>query len=53
VNIATESGLAESYGIEGTPTLVIFFEGNEVDRVAGPPPVFADILAFITEPLQA
>jgi thioredoxin 1 len=53
VNIAVEPGLAESYDIHGTPTLVLFRDGSETGRIEGPPPVLADILAYVTQPLQA
>jgi len=36
VNIAVEPELASSYQIQGTPTLVMFLNRNEVGRVEGP-----------------
>jgi len=38
VNIAVEEDLAGSYGINGTPTLIMFLNGKEVGRVDGPRP---------------
>src|ERR1035438_2123598 len=35
VNIAVEQGLAESYQIQGTPTLIMFLNGREVGRNEG------------------
>jgi thioredoxin 1 len=53
VNIGIEHGLAEQYEISGTPTLVMFLDGNEVGRVEGPPPVAASLLADITAPFES
>lgn len=39
VNIAVEQELAGSYQIQGTPTLVMFLNQNEVGRVEGPSPM--------------
>jgi thiol-disulfide isomerase/thioredoxin len=53
VNIAVEPELAETYEIQGTPTLVMFLDGSETARVEGPPPVLAQVLAYVSQPLQA
>ena len=53
VNIAVEEGLAESYGINGTPTLVMFLNGQEVGRVDGPRPTVESVLAAVTQPFQS
>jgi thioredoxin 1 len=50
VNVAVEQGLASSYEIQGTPTLVMFLDGREVDRVEGPPPDVSTVLAAVTGP---
>jgi thioredoxin-like negative regulator of GroEL len=38
VNVASEPALAARYGVHGTPTLVMFQNGEEVGRLEGPPP---------------
>jgi thioredoxin 1 len=53
VNIAVEEGLAERYGINGTPTLIMFQNGREVGRVAGPHPTVESVLAAVTQPFQS
>ena len=53
VNIAVEQGLAEQYGIRGTPTLLMFLDGREVGRVEGPSPTAADLLRAVTAPFEA
>jgi len=45
VNIAVEQELAGSYQIQGTPTLVMFLNQNEVGRVEGPSPTAQHIIA--------
>ncbi len=35
VNIEEEQGLAEEYGVRSIPCLVIFKDGNEVERIVG------------------
>ena len=50
VNVALETGLAATYGIEGTPTLVMFSDGREVGRSEGPDPDAATVLAALTAP---
>ena len=52
VNIALERELAESYEIEGTPTLLMFLEGKEVGRAERPRPTTAELLTTITEPFR-
>ena len=53
VNIAVEEDLAGSYGINGTPTLIMFLNGKEVGRVDGPRPTVEGVLAAVTEPFQS
>ena len=53
VNVAVEEGLAESYGINGTPTLIMFLNGREVRRVDGPHPDFESLLTAVTQPFQS
>lgn len=50
VNTAVEPELAESYEIEGTPTLVMFWNGQEVGRAEGPSPTFASLQTVVTQP---
>jgi thioredoxin 1 len=53
VNVAVEPDLAETYGIQGTPTIVLFLDGAEVERIQGPPPSGAPLLNAITAPFQS
>lgn len=53
VNIAVEESLAESYGINGTPTLIMFLNGREIRRVDGPHPDFGSVLAAVTQPFES
>jgi thioredoxin 1 len=50
VNIAVEQELADSYQIQGTPTLIMFLDGNEVGRVEGPSPTVSSVLTAVTQP---
>jgi len=43
VNIAIEQELADSYEIQGTPTLIMFLHGREVGRVEGPHPTVSSV----------
>ena len=52
VVVAQEADLAMRYGIEGTPTLVMFLHGAEVGRVEGPPPDAAGLLRAVTQPYE-
>ena len=49
VNVAVERGLAESYEIHSTPTLVMFLNGREVGRVEGPDPTVSSVLTVMTQ----
>jgi len=53
VNIAVEHELAEAYAIGGTPTLVMFLDGDEVARVEGPRPNDASVLEIVTRPFES
>jgi thioredoxin-like negative regulator of GroEL len=53
VNIALEQQLAESYQIEGTPTLLMFLNGSEVGRVEGPQPTVSSVTAAVTQPFKS
>jgi thioredoxin-like negative regulator of GroEL len=50
VNVALESELAGTYRIAGTPTIVLFLEGREVQRIEGPLPSVPELLAAVTLP---
>jgi thioredoxin 1 len=53
VNIAIEQDLSGSYQIQGTPTLVMFLNHNEVGRVEGPSPTVSSVLAAVTQPFES
>jgi thioredoxin-like negative regulator of GroEL len=53
INIGNDEDLAESFGITGTPTIVLFQNGSEVGRVDGPEPDLNAILAELTQPFAA
>jgi thioredoxin 1 len=53
VNIAVEQELAESYEIQGTPTLIMFLNGREVGRVEGPSPTVSSVLKVVTQPFES
>ncbi len=53
VNIGLDRGLAERYEIVGTPTLIMFLDGNVVGRIEGPRPVVSSVLAEITQPYKS
>jgi thioredoxin 1 len=52
VNVVTEEELAGSYGIQGTPTFVMFLNGREIGRAEGPHPTLKNVLATITQPFS-
>jgi thioredoxin 1 len=52
INIAVEQDLAISYGVQGTPTLIMFLDGREVARVEGPRPNVSAVLAAVTQPFE-
>jgi thioredoxin 1 len=53
VNIAVEQELADSYRIQGTPTLVMFLNQSEVGRVEGPSPTVSSLLTAVTQPFES
>ena len=53
VNIAVEQELADSYQIQGTPTLIMFLNQNEVGRVEGPSPTVSSVLTAVTQPFKS
>ena len=50
VNVVVELELANSYQIEGTPTFVMFLDGQEVGRSEGPDPDEATVMEAVTAP---
>lgn len=50
VNVAVDQDLAQRYEIVGTPTVVMFLDGEEVARLEGPSPSEEGFLAAITQP---
>ena len=52
VNIAVAEDLAASYGIEGTPTFLMFLNGREVGRAEGPRPTESNVLTVVTQPFE-
>jgi len=52
VNVAVEQGLAETFEIQGTPTLVMFLNGQEAGRVEGVLPNASSVLTAITQPFE-
>ncbi len=53
VNVAVEVDLASAYEIEGTPTLVMFSDGQEVGRSEGLDPEAATVLEAVTAPFRS
>jgi thioredoxin 1 len=50
VNIAVDQELADHYEIHGTPTMILFLNGQEVGRVEGAQP--EDLLRALTAPFD-
>ena len=50
VNIATAPDLASDYAIGGTPTFVMFLNGQEVGRAEGPDPSLSGVTDAVTGP---
>jgi thioredoxin 1 len=53
VNVAVEPELAERYDIQGTPTLMMFLDGNGVGRIEGPSPQVSSVLADVSQPYES
>ena len=53
VNVAVEQELADSYEIQGTPTLIMFMNGSQVGRVEGPSPTVSSVQAVVAQPFEA
>jgi thioredoxin 1 len=52
VNAPVERGLAASYHVRATPTLVMFLGGREMGRVVAPEPTMSTVLAAVTRPFE-
>jgi thioredoxin-like negative regulator of GroEL len=50
VNVTAEPDLASQYGIGGTPTFIMFLNGEELGRAEGPSPDLASVLDAVTGP---
>ena len=50
VDITADPQLASTYDIGGTPTFIMFENGEELARVEGPDPDLASVLAAVTGP---
>jgi thioredoxin 1 len=52
VNVAQDPELAAQYSVQGTPTLVMFSDGEVVARVEGPPPDVQSLLQAVAQAFQ-
>jgi thioredoxin 1 len=52
VNIAIELDLAARYQVEGTPTFIMFLDGQEIGRSEGPRPTMSSVMAAVTQPFE-
>ncbi len=52
VNIAIDQELAARYEIRGTPTLIMFLNGQELGRSEGPRPTVGGVFATVTQPFE-
>jgi thioredoxin-related protein len=50
VNITADPDLANQYEVGGTPTFVMFLNGEELGRAEGPNPDFASVRDAVTGP---
>ena len=50
VNITADPDLASQYKIGGTPTFIMFLNGQELGRSEGPSPAFASVRDAVTGP---
>lgn len=53
VNVTADPELAGTYGISGTPTFVMFLNGQEVGRAEGPDPDLPSVTRAVTGPFLA
>lgn len=52
VNTETERDLALEYGVQATPTLIMFQNGRKVGEVDGPSPNVASVLTAVSHPFR-
>jgi len=52
VNIAVDAELAERYAIQGTPTFIMFLDGQAIGMVEGVEPDLSSVLAALTQPYK-
>lgn len=52
VNTALDQNLSTTYRIEGTPTLIMFLNGQEVGRIDGPSPKVSSLLTAMAQPFR-
>jgi thioredoxin-like negative regulator of GroEL len=50
VNVATDPDIAQRFGIQGTPTFVMFLDGSEAGRAEGPLPNLSSVVIALTQP---
>jgi thioredoxin 1 len=53
VNTATDQALSETYQIHGTPTFILFLNGQEVGRVEGPKPNVQCVTTALLSPFES
>ena len=53
VNIALDTELSEKYGIDGTPTLLMFMDGKQVGLSEGPSPTVEGIVTTLDAAFEA
>ena len=53
VNVVRDRELAGRFAIAGTPTLIMFLDGEIVGRVEGPEPSLAGLMGAVTLPFAA
>ncbi len=53
VNVALDEELASRYGIDGTPTLVMFRDSIEVGRSVGPEPTREALMTAMAGPFRS
>jgi len=53
VNVAVDLELADLYEIQGTPTLIMFLNGEIVGKDEGPSPNVSNLLALVRNPFDS
>ncbi len=52
LNIAVDPELAERYSIQGTPTFIMFLDGQTIGMVEGLEPELQTVLSALTQPFE-